>query len=299
MKVNLKSIQEFSNGHPCILVDNNNAVQEEQTVLCPEAYSIKYKKSPGGTSIEGLDALIIHETLTGGQRMVESSTTVEIIGRQNKAISKQEVAIHHLQTKTETIWKGIGKKQGIRIATLNMKGRNDKNKKSKWPNLVTIMRKQRILVMGIQETHLNKEETEKIKAMCPKVEIINNGNSTRGEGIAFIINKELANKMKWTTKVLIKGKAMRMNIEVEEERGLDIMVIHTLNNENKKIEFFKQLKNKIDKDEENENVIILGDFNSVENEIDRFPHRKDKLKVTEEWKKIKKEIQTNRRMEST
>ena len=83
--------------------------------------------------------------------------------------------------------------------------------------------------------------------------------------------------------------------EVEEERGLDIIVIHVPNNENEKVEFFKELKNKIDENEENENVIILGDFNSVENEIDRFPHRKDKQKITEEWKKI----QTNRWMEST
>ena len=288
MKVNPKSIQEFSNGRPCVPVDDNNAVQEEQTVLCPEAYSIKYKKSPGGTSKEGLDALIIHETPKDGLEMAESSTNVENLGGRNEAISKQEKAIRRLQTKTETIWKGIGKKQGIRISTFNMKGRNDKNKKSKWPNLATIIRKQRILIMGVQETHLNEEETEKIKAMCPKIELINNGNSTKGEGVAFIINKELANKMKWTTKELIKGKAMRMNIEVEEERRLDIVVIHAPNNENEKIEFFKELKKKIDEDEEKENVIILGDFNSVENEIDRFPHRKDEQKITEEWKKIKK-----------
>ena len=30
-----------------------------------------------------------------------------------------------------------------------------------------------------------------------------------------------------------------------------------------------------------DNVIIIGDFNSVKNELDRYPHRKDENKVTD------------------
>ena len=182
---------------------------------------------------------------------------------------------------------GISKKQGVRVASLNMKGRN-MNKKSKWPTLVTMTRKQRILVLGPQETHLDDEEAEKIRKMCPKVEIINNGNSKSKEGVAIVINKELANNMTWKHMPLIEERASRITIRVEEDRGLDIIVIYAPNENNEKGKFFTDLKEKLDQEQNIENAIIMGDFNSVENELDRFPHRKDEEKVLESWAKIKK-----------
>ena len=34
--------------------------------------------------------------------------------------------------------------------------------------------------------------------------------------------------------------------------------------------------------------MLLGDFNSVEHELDRLPHRKDESRVVNSWSKIKK-----------
>ena len=65
-------------------------------------------------------------------------------------------------------WSGINKKYGITIAMLNIKGRNEDNRKSKWPMIATMMRKHRILILALQETHLDDEETEIIQQMCPK-----------------------------------------------------------------------------------------------------------------------------------
>ena len=61
------------------------------------------------------------------------------------------------------------------------------------------------------------------------------------KGVAFIINKDLANNMTWKHTVLIEGQASRLSIRVEEDRGLDIINVYAPNEDRKKIDFF--LKN--------------------------------------------------------
>jgi hypothetical protein len=168
-----------------------------------------------------------------------------------------------------------------------MKGRRDARKKDKWKALTTLIRKQRVAILGIQEAHLNMEETDRVNNSNPKVIVINNGVSTTKEGIAFVLNKDLINETEWNHTVLIEGRASRLQIRVEEERGLDIILIYSPNTDKDKIEFWKTLNNKLEEQEGMNNVIIMGDFNSVENPIDRYPHRADEKKVTDEWDKIR------------
>ena len=277
MKHNQNTIQNFSTGRLTEHEDGDNAAMATQTVLCPRACSINgYVKNPSGGVGSGRETPILNTQTTARERQLH--------GREDQLSRRLQV----IQARKKEIWTGINKKHGVRLASLNVKGRNDRNKKSKWPTVTTLLRKQRILVLGLQETHLDDEEANKIRIMCPKIELISNGNSKSKEGIAFAINKDLANNMTWVHKVLIEGRASRLTIMVEENRGLDIILIYAPNLDNDKVKFFSELEEKL-KDELNcENAIIMGDFNSVEHELDRFPHRKDDNKVVESWKKIKK-----------
>ena len=126
--------------------------------------------------------------------------------------------------------------------TLNLKGRNDKDKRSKWSLVTTLLRKQRILVRGLQETHLDEKEIENIRKMCPKIEILSNRTSKNRKSVAFVINKDLANNMTWIHKVQIEGRASRLTINVEKDRGLDIIVVYAPNSNNDKVKFFEDLK---------------------------------------------------------
>ena len=99
--------------------------------------------------------------------------------RQSKHTSISEAQLKNLISKKEKIWKNVNKKQGYKIATLNIKGRNKENKQSNWPMIATMMRKKKIMIMGVQETHLNEAETEKIRKRCPGIEIISNSNQTK------------------------------------------------------------------------------------------------------------------------
>ena len=286
-------MKDFSGGRPCVPVDGDAAEQEDQTALRPEAGSIKdYENDSPGGGVVGRETPILltenHETQNEVCQMAESSAKAEE-RRERQKPGQYDATLRRLeeiQVKKKKIWSGINKKLGVKIATLNVKGRS-KERRSKWPTIVTLMRKQRILVLGVQETHLDEEEAMRISQMCPKIELINNGISKSKEGVAFIINKDLANNMTWSHKELIEGRASRLTIEIEKERGINIIVIYAPNSDNEKIEFFKELKEKLKEEKDMENTIIMGDFNSVENELDRLPHRKDEEKVIESWKKIR------------
>ena len=179
------------------------------------------------------------------------------------------------------------KKQGIRIASLNINGRRDEKKRDKWPKLINLIRSKGIAILGLQESHLNDTETEKISEKFGKVVIINNGTSPSKEGIVFILNKQLVNGMKWKHTPIIEGRASKLEIETEKNRGINIVLIYAPNEMKDKLEFWKTLKEKLKEMGEMENLVIMGDFNSVENALDRYPHREDEEAVKEAWKKIR------------
>jgi len=95
--------------------------------------------------------------------------------------------------------KGIRKRVNIRIATLNINGLQTFNEPSrkyeKWSEINTTMKKERIAILAIQETHLDEQPTQEIHQLFGKwLQIYNSqiGNNPRtSAGVAFIINKDL------------------------------------------------------------------------------------------------------------
>jgi hypothetical protein len=106
-------------------VNGDIAAQEEQTVVCPEANSINLAKSLGKVLNADPSTLSLSEVLheMNPQSMGNSSGSTE--ERNNKQEKKAEIneIIQKMIQKRQQIWEGIGKKQGIRIATLNINGR--------------------------------------------------------------------------------------------------------------------------------------------------------------------------------
>jgi exonuclease III len=295
--------------------DGDIAAQEEQTTLCQRATSIKVypqlcddkPKPSGGASSQGWEDGPNQHSTPKSRKATTCTTTVENSQGQNRAgpstrpeqgcparkgriqaDSINEAGLERLQKKTNEIWNGINKKQGYKFATLNIRGKNDMNKKSKWPTIATMMRKKRIMIMGVQETHLNEEETEKIRKMCPGIEVINNGEQTAKEGVAFVLNKELTKEMTWSHKKIIEGRASKMTIQIKNEEKMDLVVVYAPNTDRSKREFFEKLCKEMEKDKYEKNVVVMGDFNCVENKLDRYPHRKDDNRVISEWKNIKR-----------
>ena len=104
------------------------------------------------------------------------------------------------------------KQKEVIIGTLNIHGKKYANGQYKYKDLTTLIRKNRIAVLAIQECRLDDEEANKVEMMCPKIKIIHNSNKTSKEGIAFIINKDLVKDRDVEHKNLIQNRMSRITI---------------------------------------------------------------------------------------
>ena len=210
--------------------------------------------------------------------------------RSTRNLTPNEINMTRLKNERDTLWKSMGKTQGVKVASLNMKGRRDEKKKSKWAAITTAMRKQRILIMAVQETHLNEEEANLLKAKFPKITIESNGDSTNSGGVAFVLNKDITNEMTWIHTSLIPGRMSRLQLITKDENGLDIINIYAPNNNAEKAEFYEQALTILNNLNDLTEPIIMGDFNFVENASDRAPQHEDDKKVIENFTKIRKKF---------
>jgi hypothetical protein len=161
----------------------------------------------------------------------------------------------------------------------NIHGKKNANGNYKYKDITTLIRKNRITVLAIQECRLNKIEQAKIELMCPMLSIISNSSSTAKEGVAFLINKDLVKDKKIEHKILVRNRMSRLTLRWNEDVLLDIINVHVPNNEKEKISFLKEAKHIIRNIKNKEDLMIMGDFNYVEDKIDRLPMTKDVLNV--------------------
>ncbi|KAJ3738467.1 Endonuclease/exonuclease/phosphatase, partial [Lentinula detonsa] len=154
------------------------------------------------------------------------------------------------------------------------------------------MRRNRIILMGIQETKLRENEHLELMEQNKVLTIYNNPdpNGKAAGGEAFLINNDLARNKNISHEILIKGKASRLLIQLGPNDRLNIINAYTPNNEKEKTEFFKQLTRKIRKLKENDDIILMADFNAVTESTDRLPQRRDDPKVEEALEKLIKQI---------
>jgi exonuclease III len=186
----------------------------------------------------------------------------------------------------DRVWKKMGRAQGIKLGTLNIHGKSYSDKKSKFKDIVTLMRKNKIAILGLQETHLVDDELERLRVAHPAMIIESNGVSTSKEGVAFMLNKDLVRGKTWQHTVLIPGRASRLQFDVGDENGLDIVLVYAPNAVGEKLEFINQLSEVMGNLRLVEPV-MMGDFNFVEDDIDRFPIRKDDNRLTEKFDSLK------------
>ena len=195
---------------------------------------------------------------------------------------------NNLNTEKENFEQKIGKKQGFTIASLNIKGKTYKNGESKYRNIQTLLRTNRIALLAIQESRLTDNEIESIENAYPKLKIWNSGNSTAKEGVAFILNKDQLNESQISNFKEIKtGFAAQITIQRNESEKYTLVNVHTPNDAIQKEQFLREI-NQIDfKDQELGTLIVLGDWNMTEGIIDRLPHRTDNVKIMEAFEQFK------------
>ena len=167
-------------------------------------------------------------------------------------------------------WKPCSRANAL-IATLNMNGRASPDCRpgplSKWTMIYRVLWEKKISILCLQETHLENKHVQRIETLFGRhLKVMNSKyptNPSSTAGVAFVVNKELVNTLSMTTTELIPGQAMILTINW-----------HDNNSPHAHAYFWSKIQNNLDHHPHRPDL-LLGDFNVIEDAIDRAPAHKD------------------------
>ncbi|KAH9003917.1 Endonuclease/exonuclease/phosphatase [Lactarius deliciosus] len=171
--------------------------------------------------------------------------------------------------------KGLRKRANIKIGTLNVNSLCTSTEYqlnlTKWAEINTTMKKEKIVVLAVQETHLDEQSTHDIHRALGKCLIVINSqlddNPKSSAGVAFVINKDLIDAERIDKYELIKGRVIAINLTWKEETLL--ISVYALNNRRKNQRFWETVNHKRLSKHLRKPDFVLGNFNLTEEPINR------------------------------
>ena len=214
------------------------------------------------------------------------STLTPPTSTQHNSLSQQRTRepdmphFSHRKEQTKPIKKATA--AHLNIASLNMKGRGFLTGlvNNKWSALRSDIIKENIGLMAVQETHLSEEHIETLKRLHGNsLEIFNSSdpeNPTGKGGVAFVLNRRKTNIKNVKTYEVIKGRALLLQYTWHNSKILTVLAIYAPNDITENKDFWNELLLKWRELRLPRLDILLGDFNIVEDAIDRLPcHTRD------------------------
>lgn len=175
----------------------------------------------------------------------------------------------------------------IKIASLNMRGRFH-NGTDKWYHINQILRTRRIGILCLQETHLPSEAVDALHATFGKrMHIITSAdptNPTATGGVTIVVNKDLANITGTQIYELIPGRALMASIPWHRNKTLTVLNVYAPTDNQQNALFWEELNT--NRHGRPHPDAILGDFNLVEDALDRLPPHRDPPAPTENLSEI-------------
>ncbi|KAF6760768.1 Endonuclease/exonuclease/phosphatase, partial [Ephemerocybe angulata] len=187
-------------------------------------------------------------------------------------------------------------RSNIHIASINMRGGGSPATFGKWKIIHQTMKRRRIGIMAVQETHLKDSDLQRLNNTHKKTIHIINSNPTdrsNANGVAIILSKNLtawAEHEKW---VLHPGRALMVRIPWKKAGGSKVVLaVYAPNAPDENAKFWANLKKKWTDAPSNSPLpmpdIMLGDFNVVEDSADRLPTHTDSTPAVEALRDLKK-----------
>ncbi|KAK6972174.1 Endonuclease/exonuclease/phosphatase [Favolaschia claudopus] len=185
---------------------------------------------------------------------------------------------------------GPGKKNtkaSVKIAALNISGNGGPTVHSadnKWFEIWQVMREQKIGALLVSEAHLNEERSTDIMNLFGRrnytvirLDYSKHPHTANAKGVALVLNKymvETADIRKWE---IVPGRAMLTKMKNVDGSGLLVLVvgIYAPNAPGENATFWTTIKTFFETHTSLKPDIMAGDFNMVEDAIDRFPTRAD------------------------
>ena len=175
------------------------------------------------------------------------------------------------------------------MASLNIKGRRSGDIE-KWMHIPQIIREKRIGILAMQETHLTDELAHQFKSLFDntlKLIFSPDPETCNARGIALVINKRLMKADDIRSTTIVPGRAIMISIPWHEGQRINVLAIYTPNAPREMREFWRSIQNKINANPNIRPHIMMGDFNLVEDAIDRIPCKADDTATTEALRNFK------------
>lgn len=186
---------------------------------------------------------------------------------------------------------------GITIASLNIKGygQQQDNIPQNWAHVNQIMRDKRIAILAVQETHMNEERCETIQNIFGRrlhiVVSADDESPSQRAGIAIVMNKSFIDTSSETTKTIISGRALLSSVEWGGKKTLTVLAVYAPNQPGENAAFWRKIKEFFENHPRiRKPDIMLGDFNMVEDAIDRNPPHCDSHQQSQDLMELKMDL---------
>src|ERR1700734_1349744 len=135
------------------------------------------------------------------------------------------------------------------------------------------MKEQCLGVLAVQEAHLTQEHVDSLHTLFGKRLLIHfsQGPNANAQGVAIVLNKELTNIKGVVQQNVIPGRAMLIILPWHADLSLTILNVYAPNAPHENQAFWESLSLEWDRQGLPPPNIMLGDFNLVEDAIDRLP----------------------------
>ncbi|THH14525.1 hypothetical protein EUX98_g9603 [Antrodiella citrinella] len=156
-----------------------------------------------------------------------------------------------------------------------------------------LMREKKIGILAIQETHMTLERATDIESRFEKrMRVFASEDPeapTARAGIAVILNRQLVNADRATMEEIIPGRAIMLSVPTYKNDTIRVLAIYAPNNPTANGKFWDDIQEWVNDQQMNASLngmsvlkpnILLGDFNVVEEAIDRIPVHEDEAVAT-------------------
>ncbi|KIJ55067.1 hypothetical protein M422DRAFT_241148 [Sphaerobolus stellatus SS14] len=179
-----------------------------------------------------------------------------------------------LQTSTHKNKKTM--RGSLQISSLNIRGGGSNATRDKWDHLWQVMRQNQVGILAVQESHISNAALQELEnTFSSRLQILNSIGETNSKGVAFLLNKQLTAWKEAKTIEIIPGRALLLMLPWHNEQTLNILNIYAPNPHNENKDFWSNLHKKWQDDGLPMVHLMLGDFNMVEDSIDRLPAHND------------------------
>ncbi len=173
------------------------------------------------------------------------------------------------------------RRAALQIASLNINGYGNlirDHPDNKWGKLYRLMNDHRIGILLLQETHLTEERVAAIHQMfAKKIRVFYSANPeapTQREGVALVLNARYVDTTHTKATTIVPGKALQVTVSCQGGDAKHLLCVYapTSSGIPERRRFYEEVRQYYENNPTcSKPHLMAGDFNNVEDTIDRLP----------------------------